>query len=255
MINNIIKTFLILGTLIYGTAFVYSLTSSEDIEKNTRGFIQEKISQKTHEKIDNIGNKHKDNKLVKLSAKIFKKKAIELQLYREALKSKVDEKLATVMAKMKDLDCECREKYAQFFNGVISSKITSLNNASKKLEEFMTQKYMYIVQNVIQDFRIFLGSSFLILLLMLLLLYMKPQVTMQLNVLAGLMLGSTIVASYLYVFNQNWFYTVIYNDFVGYFYLLYMGIIFLFLCDIIFNKARVTDAIISGIGSGPASIC
>jgi hypothetical protein len=243
-----------LGTIIYGIAFVYSLTSSEKIEQGARGFIKEKVSEKTHEKIDNIGTKYKDNKLVKLSAKIFKKKTEELKLYKESLKLKIDEKLALVMVKMRNLDCECRKKYTKLFNGIISVKIVSIQIATEKLEEFMTQKYMHVIENLIKDFRIFLGSSFLILLLMLVLIFAKPQVTMQVNVLAGMMLVATAISSYLYVFNQNWFYTIIYNDFLGYFYLLYMGIIFMFLCDIIFNKARVTESIINGIGSVPASI-
>jgi len=71
--------------------------------------------------------------------------------------------------------------------------------------------------------------------------------------LAGLMLLSTVVSSYFYIFKQNWFYTVIYNDFVGYAYLMYLGLIFFFLCDIIFNKARIiteiVNMILNGIGS------
>jgi hypothetical protein len=82
---------------------------------------------------------------------------------------------------------------------------------------------------------------------MLLLLFAKPQASIQVNMLAGFMLISTVVSSYLYIFKQNWFYTIIYNDFVGFAYLMYLGIIFLFLCDIIFNKARITTEIVNMI--------
>jgi len=258
MINTLIKIFLILATLVYGTAFVYALTSAEKIEHNARGFIKEQIAKKTHEKIDNIGSKHKDNKFVKLSAKIFKKKAAQLKLYKEALKSKIDEKLAAVMSKMTNLDCEYRQKYKGMFHHFITTKITDLKTATKKLETFMTQKYMFVVQNIVKDFRIFLGSSFFVLLTMLLLLFTKPQVSMQVSILAGLMLASTAISSYFYLFKQNWFYTIIYNDFIGYAYLMYLGIIFLFLCDIIFNKARVTteivNALLNALGSSVSAV-
>jgi ribosomal protein L25 (general stress protein Ctc) len=247
MINTIIKTFLVLGTFMYGAAFVYSFTAPESIEKNARGFIKEQVAKKTHEKIDNIGSKYKENKLVKLSAKIFKKKKEQLVLYKESLKLKIDEKLANVMAKMLDLNCECREKYKGIFHNFITTNITDLQTATKKLETFMTAKYMYVVENIIKDFRIFLGSSFISLLIMLLLLFAKPQASIQVNMLAGFMLISTVVSSYLYIFKQNWFYTIIYNDFVGFAYLMYLGIIFLFLCDIIFNKARITTEIVNMI--------
>ncbi len=258
MINTIIKTFLVLGTLIYGVAFVYSFTSPQSIEKNARGFIKEQVAKKTHEKIDNIGSKYKENRLVKLSAKIFKKKKEQLALYKESLKLKIDEKLANVMAKMLNLNCECRQKYKGIFHDFITTKITNLKTATKRLESFMTQKYMYVVENVIKDFRVFLGSSFIVLFIMLLLLFTKPQVSIQVNMLAGLMLVSTLVSSYLYIFKQNWFYTIIYNDFLGFAYLMYLGIIFLFLCDIIFNKARITteivNMILNAIGSSLSAI-
>jgi len=247
MFSSIIKIFVILATLFYGTTFTYALTSPEKIEHNARDFIKEQIAKKTHEKIDSIGSKYKDNKLVKLSEKIFKKKTAQLKFYKEALKLKVDEKLAAVMAKMKNLDCECRQKYKEMFHHFIIIKITDLKTATKKLEAFMTQKYMFVVQNILQDFRIFLGGNFLVLLVMSLLLFTKPQASIQISMLAGLMFVSTVISSYFYLFKQNWFYTIIYNDFIGYAYLIYLGIIFLFLCDIIFNRARVTTEIVNAL--------
>ena len=258
MIQKTVKIFLFLSVLVYGVAFVYSFTSPQTIEKNARGFIKEQVSKKTHEKIENIGQKHKDNKFVKLSSRIFKKKKEKLKLYKEALKYKVDEKLAMVMAKMLDLNCSCRQKYKGVFHDLITTKITNLKTATKTLEAFMTQKYIYVVNNIIKDFRIFLGSSFVVLLIMLFLLFSKPQVGIQVNMLAGLMLLSTVISSYFYIFKQNWFYTIIYNDFVGFSYLVYLGIIFLFLCDIIFNKARITtevvNVILNAIGSSLTAV-
>ncbi len=232
----------------------YSLSSAQSIEQNARGFIKEQVSAKTHEKIESLGQKDKDNKFVKLSKKIFTKKSEELKLYKESLKLKIDEKLANVMTKMLDLDCECREKYKGMFHKFITTKITNLKTATKTLEAFMTQKYMYVVQNIIKDFRIFLGSNFIVLFLMLILLYTKPQETKKINLLAGWMFIFTVLSSYLYLFNQNWFYTIIYNDFMGYLYLLSLGIIFLFLVDIIFNKGRITDTLFASI-SLPSGSC
>jgi len=245
--QRVIKLFVICMAIIYGTAFVYSLTSPEKIEYKARGFIKKQVAKKTHQKIDNIGSKYKDNKLVKLSTKIFKKKAAQLKFYKEALKSKIDEKLVAVMAKMKDMDCECRQKYKQIFHSFLINKINNLKTATKTLEAFMTQQYMFIVKKIIKDFRIMIGSSFLALLIILVLMYKKPQVSIQVNMLAGMMAITTLVASYFYVFKQNWFYTIVYNDFIGYAYLVYLGIIFVFLCDIIFNKARVTTEIVNGL--------
>ena len=247
MFSTIIKYFLMLATLLYGGFFLYTLNSPYTIEMHARTFIKQKIAEKTHEKIENIGAKYKENKLVKISAKIFKQKSQKLKQYKEALKNKVDEKLATVMAKMKDLDCECRKKYARYYKNIFTAKIASLSAATKKLEAFMTSKYMFVVENLIHDFRIFLGSSFFVLLLMLILLFVKPLAKMQISLVASMMLISTLLTSYLYLFRQNWFYTVLYSDYWGFWYLFYVGVIFLLLCDILFNKARITTEIVNVI--------
>ena len=247
MFSTIIKYFLILATLLYGGLFFYTLSSPHTIEKHARTFIKEKIAEKTHEKIDNIGAKYKENKLVKISAKLFKQKSQKLKQYKEALKNKVNEKLAAVMTKMKDLDCECRKKYATHFKIFFTAKIASLSKATKKLEAFMTSKYMFVLKNLIHDFRIFSGSSFFVLLIMLILLFIKPLAKIQISLVASLMLVSTLLTSYLYLFKQNWFYTVLYSDYWGFWYLFYVGVIFLLLCDILFNKARITTEIVNAL--------
>lgn len=113
MFNQIIKYTLLIFVLGYGILFAYSLASPQHIEQNARAFIKKKILEKTHQKIDNLGAEHKDNELVKLSAKIFKQKTQRLNAYKKTLKNKVDQKLAAVIGEMKNLDCKCRKKYAK----------------------------------------------------------------------------------------------------------------------------------------------
>ena len=59
------------------------------------------------------------------------------------------------------------------------------------------------------------------------------------------MFVSTVICSYFYLFEQNWFYTIIYNDYTGYSFIGYLVIVFAILCDIVFNKARVTTEILN----------
>lgn len=58
-----------------------------------------------------------------------------------------------------------------------------------------------------------------------------------------------VVCSYFYVFEQNWFYTIIYGDYMGFWYFAYLVGVFAFLCDIAFNKARVTDFVMDMAGN------
>ena len=165
----------------------------------------------------------------------------------KAPKQKLHEKVIAVVAKMQQWDCECREKYGRIAKGFLDGQIAKLSESVDRLQEFMQYKYMDIVQNLVKDFRIFTGSNLLVVSLLLLLLFIKPRANLQIGLLVGLTALSTLLTSYLYIFKQNWFFIIIYNDFVGYAYLAYLGVIFFFLWDILFNKARVTTEIVNAI--------
>jgi len=154
------------------------------------------------------------------------------------------------MAKMQNLDCSCRKKYAHFYHGILLGAIGNLKEKKDKLEAFMSYQYMHIIQKLIHDIRIFLGSSLLIILMLITLRLLKPQDRRALDILALSMLVSTLVASYMYLFQQNWFFTIIYSDYLGYTYLVYLGLVFLMLLDIIFNRSRVVQLILEGLGQG-----
>lgn len=75
--------------------------------------------------------------------------------------------------------------------------------------------------------------------------FFNPRAIAHLFVPGTLLLVATMVSSYFYVFEQNWFFTIIYNDYIGFAYIGYLSVVFLFLCDVVFNGARVTTEIIN----------
>ena len=253
-INKSIKLITTLLIILYGSLFLLTFLSPHTIEKEAQSFIAKKVSERTHEHIDKIGSGNIfKSKLMVLAKKQMQKEKEKLLTYKIMLHEKADEKIASVISKMAKKDCECRKKHQKFIHGVLTDAVKITSNGIKKIEQFMSQSYMDIMQKVLDDFKIFAGSNFFVLVLILLLLHYKPLSTRTLEVLAGLMIVSSLIASYFYLFNQNWFFTLIFDDYVGFWYLLYLGILFGFLVDIGLNKARVTTNLLNGISS--SSIC
>lgn len=246
-LNNTLKIILPLGTILFFIVFLYSFTSPYKIEKHATPFIKKEIQKKVDTKINNFGQNDTESKLKKISLSILEKNQEKINKFKIALQENLPNKIASAVAKMQDLSCECRDKYSKFIKTSFNLSILNLEEANEKLTSFMKMQYMKIVQNIINDFRVFAGSNLLFFLLASILLFVKPQANLHISVVAGLLSLSTIISSYFYIFKQDWFYSIIYQDFLGYFYLLYMGIIFLFLCDIILNKAKITTEIINFI--------
>lgn len=57
--------------------------------------------------------------------------------------------------------------------------------------------------------------------------------------LSWIALASVLISSLIYFFEQNWLYSLLMNSYYGYIYAVLVGIIFLILVDIAFNRGRV----------------
>ena len=77
----------------------------------------------------------------------------------------------------------------------------------------------------------------------------RVEATAHLFLPGALLLLSTAICAYFYLFEQNWFYTILYNDYTGFAYLAHLLLVFAALCDIVFNRARVTTEIINALGN------
>lgn len=235
------------GVLIFGTLLYFTYGVPGFVEEIGKEFVKDQIRDETNAKIDNLKLERKDSKLAQLAGKLYRQHEAEINTVKDQLRNKAQEQLATVIAEMRDLDCECRNKYTQMYKEGFEFRLASLQNAQGKLQDFMKTKYMEVVTELKTDVRIFAGTNMFVFLLLLFVSFLKPKSISHLFVPGALLTGATIVCSYLYIFQQNWLFTIIYNDYLGFAYLGYVVVVFLFLSDIVFNRARVTTEIINGI--------
>ena len=110
------------------------------------------------------------------------------------------------------------------------------------LDDLIAGHYVGTVDQLIRDLRIFFGSN-LALFAIVGVAGVLSSVAPALVVPAGLLSISTLAAAAIYLFEQNWFYTIIFGAYVGWWYLIWVAIIVLFLIDITLNRARVTSFI------------
>ena len=143
---------------------------------------------------------------------------------------------------MQDLSCECRITLQENIRQSFEWRAASLERAESQLVGLIQGEY---VAKLILDLRIFAGTNAVVFLVSFGISLLKAQAVAQLFLPGALLLIATLVSGYFYIFNQTWFFTIIYNDYVGYGYIVYVFLVFLFLCDVVFNKARVTTEIIN----------
>lgn len=253
----LLRTLGALGALVFVPLFSFTFADPQLIEISARSFVEWKLTLETNEKVDSV-RLPKASKLEKMlgneAEKLHQKAEEKLAGLKLQLKQDIPEILASQIAKMRNLNCECRKKWQKRIQENIEFKILSLEQAKSKLVDFCQLKYMQIVEKLTLDVRIFLGVNAVVCILLLLISVLKPKTIAHLFLPGILMIASTLICSYFYLFEQNWFFTIIYDDYTGIGFLAYLMVVFALLCDIAFNKARVTceilNSICSGIGSG-----
>lgn len=243
-----LRFFGILGIAIFLPLFALTFADPQFIETSGKSFIQWKLQSETDKKIDSIAlpETSKFETLLGNKARELRTQTQhKLDAVKQQLKKDTPSLLAAQIAKLQNLDCECRKKWEKSLELSIQTKLASLENAKSKLIDFSHSKYMEIVEKLTLDVRIFLGVNALVFVFLLFASLMKPIAIRHLFLPGGLMLASTTICSYFYIFEQNWFYTIIYSDYTGFTYLAYLVAVFALLCDITFNKARITTQIIN----------
>lgn len=247
MKKGILRIFGTFGVLLFGTFLYFTYSLPQAVEDYAKDFLRAKVEEKTGAAIDALQLNTPDNALGRIAGRMLKQKEAELERIRQDLRNRMHEKIAQVIGEMSDLSCECRRKIAARLEAGYRAGLAALESERDRLQEFMQFKYMEISTELKQDIRIFLTSNLLIFLLLLVTSFLRPGAIAHLFLPGMLLFISTAVCSWFYLFEQNWLLTIIYGDYTGLALLAYIAVVFLFLCDIVFNRGRITREIINAI--------
>lgn len=232
------------GTLVFAIGFALTFLSPIHYEKAARGFIETKIEQQVRERLEFVPGAGSEGRIAQLARKFAADHQQEIDALKAHLKNGLNAKVAGAVARMQDLNCDCRKRMTIALDVANKLQISSLERAEPQLRRIIEGRYSEIVADLLRDLRIFTGSNLLAFVLLLGISFAKPNYFRQLLV-PGILLGlATIIASGFYLFGQNWFFTLLYNDYVGAAYAVWLLLIYGFLCDIALFQARITSGIV-----------
>ncbi|CCQ89682.1 conserved membrane hypothetical protein [Nitrospina gracilis 3/211] len=237
------------GTLLFGGAFALLSTNTDYVEKNAQRFIAAQIENKIQEDFGlsaDLSSKDSNPKLHMLKNQFSgQARKLENQLF-----SDLPDRIATQIATM----CVCgstaeqaKEKYRQTKKKVKRLIVDSLKDAALSFEtaidnvnQLIHAQYYIVTQRLIADLKIFTGSNATLFLIILSTALLKKDSLRPIWIAAIFLLAGTLTSTFFYLFNQDWFYTILFNDYTGWAYLIYIGLVSLFLADVLLNRARVS---------------
>ncbi len=237
----------IAGAALFAFFFALTYHTPEWVEDFAADYIEGKVAHKVDATIDSLDAPQGDDALSRYAAQLMKQNEARIAQLKDSLKEKARAQLAACIAEIRSLTAEQRARLQTWLEDGAKSKIGSLQFENTRLVAIMQSGYLGVAADLKRDIRIFTASNTCAFLLLVLVSFLKPEHTRALFVPGVLLTVSTALCVYLYVFEQNWMLTLIQGSYLGYAYAAWLGVAFLFLCDVWLNRARVTVRILESL--------
>ena len=172
---------------------------------------------------------------------------LSVALAKRHLAEQLPQRIAAVIQEMQDLSCACRNAVETSVREGLEGWIATASQAQARLVALIRTQYMKTAGQLLREFRIFTGTNAVVFALLLTAALRKPAAGVQLLPSAVVLLLAATLTAYWYLVNQDWLHTLVFGDFVGLVYLAYLGLAFAFLCDLLFNRARITVRLLNRV--------
>lgn len=240
---------LILSVLVFGATFV----NQKAIANSAKEFIVSKAKDKYAEyqsKIASIPSSEKTLEFLKGKyQEKFDSVSGESAQFEKIITDYID-----FFCKNKKCNLEQEQNAEDLKKSFLSIYERSLKNtvtqAILNIDDVLKNKTQEVLASILADLRIFSGTNLAIFTFILLTtVFAKSELLKSLRLPTALLTLSSLIAIFVYIFEQNWFYTILYSNYWGAGYIALVLFIFILLFDIVMNKARITEAILNFFGS------
>ncbi len=198
------------------------------------------------------------------------------QAVLEKLKATQQQELANLESRLNNLDAiitgfidsfcqtnhcnlEQESRYKSLKENFLSSSAIATRNMAttfiETVDDMLRNKAKEVLAAIMLDLRIFAATNLAIFLTILIATMLaKPAFLKALSLPASLLAAADMLAVFTYIFEQNWFYTILYSNYWGTGYIVLVTFLFILLVDIVMNKARLTSTVLNSIGSATITV-
>jgi hypothetical protein len=231
----------LLGTALFAGAFALSFLEPLLIERAAREVVRIEVERRVGEKIDSLSG----TRIVGLAQRALRRTELDIEGSLQAIRQDIPRKVADIVAGMLDADCPCRKRLVEYARSSSIERLSSLRQAQERLSGLIESAYASVTHNLMREFRIFTASNAVAFALLAVITLIYRAATLQLLLVGLVVVGAVVVTGGLYVFNQNWLHTIVFGDYVGMGYAVYLAGVALLFADVAFNRARVTTDIVN----------
>lgn len=232
------------GALLFGAALLGSLLFPVQIERAAGRMLAAELESRARAKFGEV----QDTRVGALAQRLMASQEARIAELRGQLESDLPQRIEAVLAEMRDPACPCRSGSTAGFTLGTLSAIANLEQAQQRLSEALRGQYRQLADKLHREFRIFSGSNALVFLLLGLAAVYKRRAGPHLLPSAVLLVLATLIVAGFYLFGQDWLRTILFDDYLGFGYVAWIGVVCLPLADVWFNQGRVMTWLLNAIG-------
>jgi hypothetical protein len=157
------------------------------------------------------------------------------------------EMVTAVLSRMCRHDCQDEETVANALREGIAVRLQPLDRATQRVEDWARGHYRDLADEIIVDLRIFCATNLVLCILAAFAARVRGRD--RAVVFASAILTMTVtLAAWFYLFEQHWLQTVLFADYVGFGYVIWVLLIGGSLFDVAFNEGKVVGAVVNAVG-------
>jgi len=240
----------VVGAILFGGVFVTSFVNPLLIERAAREVVRIEIERRVGEKIDSLSS----SQVGALAKRSLERTGVDLERTQKAIREDIPGAVANVIADMLNANCECRKRLVMHAQALETARLESLIQVRQRLTELIESEYASVTSSLMRELRVFSASNAVAFALLVVVALVRRKATLQLALPALVLIGAVTLTGSLYLFNQNWLHTVVFGEYVGLAYVVYLIGVALLLADLVFNRARVTTRIVNLVLSSVGSV-
>ena len=220
------------GVLVFGGILLYLQSLPRDFEARAQPFIIDEIDA-------SLAPDSAMSKLVQLGGGDLALSSDRVEALRENLAASTRNFITLVVEAFCTQDCRTQEIIKTKLLQAYESIQSRLKPGFDALRGMVEAKYHAVFDELRRDIKIFLGANLIVLGVALILALGHGRAARHLAPISVVMTLATLLTTSWYVFGQNWVLTIIYSDYFGWSYLVFLVVVCLLLADIGLNRARV----------------
>ncbi len=223
----------ILGLLVFGGLFLVIVLAPDRVESTARSFVLGEVREKLEPVLQSkagqrLQDAYRDWKAGRSGAE------------GDAV-SDVAKQLAPIIQKLCHFSCDDRAALQSRVETQLREPLSAVAKARDKALAKAKAEFQAVIEKLRLDLMIFAGANVFVFALLLGTTFLGPQARKALVLPSFLLTVTTLAAAGVYVFGQNWFFTILFDSYMAYSYVGFVAAVSIFfLC--VFRVRSGTEA-------------